>query len=371
VIGSSLSGLRAAEQLRAQGYDDELVLVGAEPHLPYDRPPLSKDYLRGAVGPADLALAEQSEIDELEARWHLGIAAERLDPTGGRIILSSGADLTADAVVIASGGVPRRMPAADGLGGVHVLRTIEHADALRDDLAGGAERVAVIGAGFIGAEVAATCRALGLEVTIVEAMPVPLSAALGPKLGAVCAGMHATNGVALVTATTVVEWLTAPDGPGRRRVTGRYFATVGDCAPMSSLSGSACSLPPRGWPDPAFPSTTVCSPMPDMSPTGRTSSPSAMSPGRGTPAWAGMCAGSIGRMRPKVRRSRCGTSSPGAPCSMSTSRATSGPTSTAHGSSSPARPNCPTRSGSSMVLRPTEPLSRPITGVRLRPRYWR
>jgi 3-phenylpropionate/trans-cinnamate dioxygenase ferredoxin reductase component len=219
VIGASLAGLRAAEQLRAQGYDDELVIVGAEPHLPYDRPPLSKDYLRGAAGRGDLALTEQSEIDELEARWHLGVAAERLDPAGGRVILSSGEDLPADAVVIATGGVPRRLPAADGLLGVHVLRSVEHADALRDELTGGAEHVAVIGAGFIGAEVAATCRALGLEVTIVEATPVPLSAALGPKLGAVCAGMHATNGVALFTGTTVVQWLTTPDGPGRR-VTG-------------------------------------------------------------------------------------------------------------------------------------------------------
>lgn len=220
MIGASLSGLRAAEQLRAQGYDDDLVMVGAEPHLPYDRPPLSKDYLRGAVGPAELALAEQSDIDELEARWHLGVAAERIDPAGGRIILSSGEDLTADAVVIATGGLPRRLPAADGLLGVHVLRTVEQADALRAGLTGGAEHVAVIGAGFIGAEVAATCRALGLQVAIVEAMPVPLSSALGPKLGAVCAGMHTTNGVSLFAGTTVVEWLTTPDGPGRRRVTG-------------------------------------------------------------------------------------------------------------------------------------------------------
>ena len=220
VVGASLAGLRAAEQLRAQGYDDDLVLVGAEPHLPYDRPPLSKDYLRGAVGAADLALAEQSEIDELEARWHLGVAAERLDPAGGRIVLSSGQDLAADAVVIATGGVPRRLPAADGLLGVHVLRTVEHADALRSELTGGAQHVAIIGAGFIGAEVAATCRALGREVTIVEAMPVPLSGALGPELGAVCADMHATNGVSLITGTAVVEWVTVPAGAGRRRVTG-------------------------------------------------------------------------------------------------------------------------------------------------------
>ena len=123
-------------------------------------------------------------------------------------------------VVIATGGAPRRLPVTDGLLGVHVLRTLAQADALRADLTGGAEHVAVIGAGFIGAEVAATCRALGLDVAIVEAMPVPLAAALGPELGAVCAGLHATNGVTLFAGTTVVEWLTVADGAGRRRVTG-------------------------------------------------------------------------------------------------------------------------------------------------------
>jgi 3-phenylpropionate/trans-cinnamate dioxygenase ferredoxin reductase subunit len=220
VVGASLSGLRAAEQLRAQGYDGELVIVGAEPHLPYDRPPLSKEYLLGTVGVADLALAEQSDIDELDAQWRLGVAAARLDPVGGRVVLSSGEDIAADGVVVATGGVPRRLPAAEGLRGVHVLRTVEDADALRAELTGGAEHVVVIGAGFIGAEVAATCRTLGLDVVIIEAMPVPLSAALGPQLGAVCAGLHATRGVRLLTGTTVADWLTADAGAGRRRVAG-------------------------------------------------------------------------------------------------------------------------------------------------------
>ena len=220
MVGASLSGLRAAQQLRTQGYQDDLVMVGAEPHLPYDRPPLSKDYLLGAVEVADLALAEQSDIDELEAQWHLGVAAQRLDSAGGRIVLASGEEIAADGVVLATGGVPRRLPPAEGLLGVHVLRTVDDADVLRAQLTGGAEHVAVIGAGFIGAEVAATCKALGLDVTIIEATPVPLAAALGPELGAVCAGLHAANGVALLTGTTVVDWLTADDGAGRRRVTG-------------------------------------------------------------------------------------------------------------------------------------------------------
>jgi 3-phenylpropionate/trans-cinnamate dioxygenase ferredoxin reductase component len=219
VVGASLAGLRSAEQLRAQGFDGELVLVGAEPHLPYDRPPLSKDYLLGAMDAADLALADEAEIDALEAQWHLGVAAERLDRAHGRVVLSSGESVDADAVVLATGGVPRRLPAADGLLGVHVLRGRDDADALRADLTGGAEHLVVIGAGFIGAEVAATARTLGLTVTIVEAVPVPLATALGPELGAACAGLHAANGVELLAGTTVVEWRTTPAG-GRRRVTG-------------------------------------------------------------------------------------------------------------------------------------------------------
>jgi NADPH-dependent 2,4-dienoyl-CoA reductase/sulfur reductase-like enzyme len=219
IVGASLAGLRAAQELRAQGYEDDLVMVGAEPHVPYDRPPLSKDYLRGSIEAADLELAEQSDIDELEARWHLGVAAERLDLTTGRITLATGEQIAADGVVIATGGVPRRLPAAEGLLGVHVLRSLEDADALRAKLTGGAENVVVLGAGFIGAEVAATCRALGLNVTIVEAMLVPLSTALGPELGAVCAALHATNGVRLITGVTVADWLTVDGGAGRRRVT--------------------------------------------------------------------------------------------------------------------------------------------------------
>ena len=220
VVGASLAGLRAAQELRTQGYDGELVVVGAEPHLPYDRPPLSKEYLLGSVGVADLELAERSDIDELGARWHLGVAAERVDPAAGRVVLASGEEIAADGLVIATGGVPRRLPPAEGLLGGHVLRSLEDADALRADLTGGAETVAVIGAGFIGAEVAATSKALGLDVTIVEAAPVPLAGPLGPELGAVCAGLHAANGVPLLTGTTVVDWLTTDDGAGRPRVTG-------------------------------------------------------------------------------------------------------------------------------------------------------
>ena len=219
VVGASLSGLRAAQELRTQGYDGGIVLIGAEPHLPYDRPPLSKDYLLGTIGLDDLALADRADLDSLDAQWRLGVPAERLDTTGGRVVLATGEEIPADGIVIATGGVPRRLPAADGLLGVHVLRSVDDADLLRAELTGGAGTVVVIGAGFIGAEVAASCRALGLDVTIVEATPVPLAGALGPELGAVCAGLHATNGVPLLTGATVVGWRSTDDGAGRPRVT--------------------------------------------------------------------------------------------------------------------------------------------------------
>ena len=246
VIGAGVSGLRAAQQLRAQGYGDELVMIGAEPHMPYDRPPLSKSYLLGTVKVADLALADQEDIDELEAQWRLGVEAERLDAAGGRIVLSSGEEITADGVVIATGGVPRRLPPAEGLLGVHVLRNLRDADALRADLTGGAEHVVIIGAGFIGAEVAATCRALGLQVTIVEAVATPLSAALGAELGALCAGLHAANGVTLLTGTTVLEWLTATEDAGRRRVTGLVL-NDGQRLPADVVVVGIGMQPAVGW----------------------------------------------------------------------------------------------------------------------------
>ena len=251
--------LRAARRAaaRPQGYEDELVVVGAEPHLPYDRPPLSKDYLLGKVGVTDLALADEADIDELAAQWHLGAAAAGLDPTGGRLLLASGDDIAVDGVVIATGGTPRRLPAAEGVRGVHVLRTVEDADALRADLTAGAQHVVVIGAGFIGAEVAATCRTLGLEVVIVEATPVPLSAALGPQMGAVCAGLHAVNGVRLLAGTTVTQWRTADDGAGRRRVTALELSDGQRVRPTSSSSGSVCSLRSAGWSAPGCRSRTA------------------------------------------------------------------------------------------------------------------
>jgi NADPH-dependent 2,4-dienoyl-CoA reductase/sulfur reductase-like enzyme len=216
VIGASLSGLRSAEALRANGFDGRLTLIGEEFHRPYDRPPLSKGVLLGTVDPAGLALSEPDEVDALAADWRLGVRAVRLDTSAGRIELSDGSAVAADGVVIATGGTPRTLPGTDDIAGVCTLRTVEDAAALRERLLAGPEHVVVIGAGFLGAEVAASARALGLAVTVVEALDVPLRGAVGPVMGAVCGGLHADHGVTLICGHGVAGVDSRPDPHGRR-----------------------------------------------------------------------------------------------------------------------------------------------------------
>ena len=208
VVGASLAGLSAARALRAQGFGGELVLVGDEPHRPYDRPPLSKAFLAGRVEVADLAL--EDEDDDLGARWLLGLRATSLDAGTRTLTLSDGSELTADGIVVATGARARtlRGPAGaagqTGLAGVHTLRSLDDALALRQELLAG-RRLVVVGAGFIGAETASTARSLGLEVTVVEAMPTPLSGPLGVEMGSVVAQLHTDHGVTLVCGTGVLR----------------------------------------------------------------------------------------------------------------------------------------------------------------------
>lgn len=202
VVGASLAGLYAARALRGQGYEGRLVIVGDEPHRPYDRPPLSKDFLTGAADRAALELSDPEEERELDATWLLGVRATGLDPRGRAVRLADGRELRTDAVVIATGATPRTLGGVD-LAGVHTLRTLDDAEALRAELSGGPVRVVVIGAGFIGAEVASSCRSLGHEVTVVEAAAVPLVPQLGPDMAAFCAGLHAAHGVPLLAGTGV------------------------------------------------------------------------------------------------------------------------------------------------------------------------
>jgi NADPH-dependent 2,4-dienoyl-CoA reductase/sulfur reductase-like enzyme len=200
VVGASLAGLYAARALRDQGYDGRLVLVGQEPHRPYDRPPLSKDFLVGKVE-ADVLTLEDAD-DDLDAEWCLGTPATSLDAAAREVVLGDGTRIRSDGVVIATGARARSLPGAESLAGVHVLRTLDDALGLRIDLVSGS-RLVVIGAGFIGAEVASTARALGLDVTVVEAMTTPLAGPLGPEMGAIVSGLHEQNGVRLLCGTGV------------------------------------------------------------------------------------------------------------------------------------------------------------------------
>ncbi|WP_208902785.1 NAD(P)/FAD-dependent oxidoreductase [Streptomyces incarnatus] len=200
VVGASLAGLSAARSLRKRGYDGRLVVVGGELHRPYDRPPLSKEFLAGAIGEADLAL--ETDDEELDAEWLLGARATGLDRAERAVRLADGREIRADGVVIATGAAARTLPGTEGLAGVHVLRTLDDARALRDDLARGG-RLVVIGGGFVGAEVASTAYTLGLDVTVVEAAPTPLAAPLGEAMGAVVSALHADHGVRLLCGVGV------------------------------------------------------------------------------------------------------------------------------------------------------------------------
>ena len=201
VVGASLAGLRAAEELRRLGFDGTVVLVGAEPHLPYDRPPLSKDFLAGETHAEGLALRRQP-YDDLDLDLRLGVRATALDPVARTIATDDGDTIPYDGAVVATGASPRRLPNTPDLAGIHVLRTLDDAEALRADL-DRAPSVVVVGAGFIGAEVAATCRARGLQVTVLEALPTPMVRGLGTALGDTLASLHRDHGVELRTGVGV------------------------------------------------------------------------------------------------------------------------------------------------------------------------
>ena len=215
VVGASLAGLSAARALRAQGFDGTLTVIGAEARRPYDRPPLSKEFLAGDVG--EDALALEADDDDLNAQWLLGVHATRLDAAAGAVHLDDETTVRADGIVVATGARARSWPASARLAGVHVLRTVDDAIALRRELRPGA-RLVVIGAGFIGGEVASTASKLGLHVTVVEAALAPLAGPLGVRLGAAVARLHTEHGTRLVCGAPVA------DLTGRDRVTGVQLA---------------------------------------------------------------------------------------------------------------------------------------------------
>lgn len=244
VVGTSLAGLRSAQELRAKGFDGRLVLIGAEP--PYDRPPLSKDFLLGKVSADDLALADQDDLDALEAEWHLGVRAEKLGADG--VTLDDGTTIAADGYVIATGAQARTLGPARNLKGVHTLRTLDDAVGLKRELEAGPASVVVVGAGFIGAEVASACRLLGHDVTVIEAMPVPLAPVIGAGMGAVCGELHTERDVRLITGVAVSGFTGADRVTGVRLADGRELpadlvvAGVGARPATEWLTGSGLAV---------------------------------------------------------------------------------------------------------------------------------
>ncbi|WP_250285460.1 MULTISPECIES: NAD(P)/FAD-dependent oxidoreductase [unclassified Frankia] len=195
VVGASLAGLRAVEAARRHGHDGPVTLVGAEEHLPYDRPPLSKAYLEPGEPPA-VAYRDESYLrEQLGVELLLGLPASALD-TEARTVLVGERPIGYDALVIATGARARQLPAGERLAGVHTLRTLDDALAVRAALDAGA-RTVVVGAGFIGSEVASGARRRGLPVTIVEALPTPLARAVGTRMGAACSALHQAHGTDL------------------------------------------------------------------------------------------------------------------------------------------------------------------------------
>ncbi|MHD0280447.1 NAD(P)/FAD-dependent oxidoreductase [Rhodococcus aetherivorans] len=192
VVGAGLAGVRAAEELRHGGFDGELVLIGDEPHLPYDRPPLSKDVVRG--GTDDTTLRPQEFFDDQRIELRLGVRVQALDAAARTVALSDGAVLGFDELIVATGLRPRRLPGTAGLAGVHVLRSVDDSRALRAAVVPGG-RALIVGAGFIGCEVAASLRARGMDVVLVEPQPTPLASVLGERVGALVARLHTDEGV--------------------------------------------------------------------------------------------------------------------------------------------------------------------------------
>src|ERR1700736_4260200 len=203
IVGASLAGLRGAEGLRKAGFKGPLTIIGDEPHEPYDRPPLSKQVLKGWV-PADHT--KLPRLCAVDADWRLGVAATSLDRANRVVRLANGDEVPYDRLLIATGVRSRQWPNPKeaALDGVCTLRTSDDAARIQKHLAAKPRRVLIIGSGFIGSEAASICRQLGLEVTVTERGPAPLCGPLGGVIGAVAAEMQRAAGVDLRTGVSVL-----------------------------------------------------------------------------------------------------------------------------------------------------------------------
>ena len=191
IVGSGGAGTKAAESLRQRGYDGSLTLVTADPNPPYARPPLSKVYLRGELELQKFFLALPDDLD-------LRLSTTVAEIADGEVVLDSGERLAFDRLLLATGAEPRRLPGPE-LTGIHYLRNVGNSDAIREQ-AHASQRAVVIGAGFIGSEVAASLRQLGLEVTLVEGGRLPLEHVFGPEIGTFYRDLHVAEGVEVLTS---------------------------------------------------------------------------------------------------------------------------------------------------------------------------
>ena len=225
IVGASLAGAKAAEALREEGFDGQLALIGAEAERPYERPPLTKDYLRSESSREKVYVHPESFYAEHGIELITGTAVTALDPASSRVILADGREMSYDRLLLATGAEPRRLsiPGA-ALDGIYYLRTLADCDELRARL-DAESRVAVIGAGWIGAEFAASARQLGAAVTVIEPSAVPLERVLGAEVGALYRDVHREHGVELLLGDAVE----ALEGEGSvQRVRTRGGRTI-DC----------------------------------------------------------------------------------------------------------------------------------------------
>lgn len=206
IIGAGVSGTRLAQGLRRGGHEGAITLLSAEAHAPYDRPPLSKDLLKGDKTLTDITLATAQELQHAGIDLRLSSRVASIDRAAREAVLADGARLGYDTLVIATGVRPLQLPAAQKSRRVHVLSTIEDCHRLREQLAG-ARRIAMVGAGFIGSEIAATARQLGREVTLIGGTDYPLDRVAGPWVGARIAALHARHGVDVRMRAVAVEFI--------------------------------------------------------------------------------------------------------------------------------------------------------------------
>jgi 3-phenylpropionate/trans-cinnamate dioxygenase ferredoxin reductase subunit len=219
IIGGGQVAAVAARTLRRRGFDGAITLIGDEPHLPYQRPPLSKGFLQGREQADDLVLINEQWCADNAVDLRIGVPVTGIDPFSRRLGLADGSSVRADSVLFATGGRPRVLPGITSERVVY-LRTIDHAIRVRASLQPGS-RLITVGGGFIGAEIAASARTAGADVTMIEMLDVPLKRALGHELGEVCAQIHRDHGVTVLTNEFVESVRDITDGVVVRTAGGR------------------------------------------------------------------------------------------------------------------------------------------------------